>query len=134
MKKEDLHKEVTAHLEFLGYDIEDLKPESGHTYLATSEQKPTLFIRVFNNTTILSTHYNGLQLKALKSVDFFEALNTINQASMSKWYYEKQDDDVAIVTEADFYGYEKASFGKFVDNLLQEVTSNIGSFTKFTKE
>jgi hypothetical protein len=77
-------KEITNHLEFLGYEIDDLKVKEGFTYIAKNPNKSTLLVRIFNNTCILTTRWSGFQIKALKSKDFFETMNDINRENMGK--------------------------------------------------
>lgn len=134
MKEQENYKKITEHLEYLGYKIEDLKAKEGHTYIAEAEGKSSLLVRVVNNVTILTIRWSGIQQKALKSKDFFEIINQINQSSMSKWYYQENEDDVTIVTEADYYDYQKSTFGTFVENLNNEVNTGIQLFRKFTKD
>ncbi len=126
-------KEITNHLEFLGYELDDLKVKEGHTYIAKNPNRSTLVVRIFNNTCILTTRWSGFQLKALKSRDFFETINQINQDNMGKWYYEINDDknSVTILTEMDYYDYTKATFGTLVENLENEVRRELQKFSKF---
>lgn len=135
MAENDYHKDIANHLEFLGYELDDLKPKEGHTYIAKNPKKSTLLVRVFNNTTILTTRWSGFQVKALKSHDFFEAMNEINQSVMGKWYYEtnEEQDDITIVTEMDYYDYNKTTFGALIEGLESEVQVNLQKFSKFMK-
>ena len=136
LSHEDNHRKIIDHLEFLGYEIEELSNENGFLYVGRNNSKSNLIIKIFGNTTLLTTRYGGFEAKALKSKDFFESLNNINQAAMSKWYYELDTDDntLTIVTEADYYDYSKTTFGTFVENLEKEITTNLQQLTKFYKE
>lgn len=126
-------KEITNHLEFLGYELEDLKSKQGHTYIAKNPSRSTLLVRIFNNTCILTTRWSGFQLKALKSRDFFEIMNQINQENMGKWYYEVNEEKqtITILTEMDYYDYTKATFGTLVESLENEVQRELQKFSKF---
>ena len=128
-------KEIVTHLEFLGYELQDLDAEQGHTYIAKNPNRSTLLVRIYNNTSILTTRYGGFQIKALKSRDFFETINAINQDVMGKWYYQadEEDQEVTIVTEMDYYDYNKTTFGTLIDSLENEVRLNIMKFEKFAK-
>lgn len=129
----DYKDEVINHLGFLGYEIEDLKVESGYTYVARSSTKSTLMVRIFNNVTILIARYSGYPLKVLKSKDFFEVINSVNQTSISKWYFEedKEDKSVNLAVEGNYYDYNKVSFGSFVEGLEGEIQNNLHLFSKF---
>lgn len=130
-----LVNEVVNHLEFLGYDLEDLKSDSGFTYIAKSQAKSNLLIRIFNNITVISARWNGYQHKALRSKDFFETLNDVNKAALSKWYYDDSDnEDAILIIEADYYDYNKTTFGSFVENFELEIQTNLPRFSKFIKE
>ncbi len=129
----DYNQEITNHLEFLGYEISEIKSETGHIYTAKHPNKSNLLVRMIDNTTILTTRWGGFDNKALKSKEFFTTINSTNKNAMSKWYYEEDEDDnsITIVTEADFYDYNKATFGAFVENLEQEVSTYIQKFDTF---
>jgi len=129
-------KEITNHLEFLGYEIDDLKVKEGFTYIAKNPNKSTLLVRIFNNTCILTTRWSGFQIKALKSKDFFETMNDINRENMGKWYYEVNDEKhtITILTEMDYYDYTKATFGTLVENLESEVQRELQKFNKFMED
>lgn len=129
-------KEITNHLEFLGYELDDLKVEQGFTYIATSPKKSTMVVRIFNNTCILTTRWSGFQLKALKSRDFFEIMNEINRENMGKWYYEinEEKQSITILTEMDYYDYTKTTFGTLVENLESEVQRELQKFSKFMED
>ena len=129
-------KEITNHLEFLGYELEDLKVKEGHTFIANNPNKSTLLVRVFKNTCILTTRWSGFQLKALKSRDFFEIMNQINQDNMGKWYYEVNEEKqtITILTEMGYYDYNKATFGTLIENLEKEVQINLQKFSKFMED
>lgn len=129
-------KEITNHLEFLGYELDDLKVKEGHTYIAKNPSRSTLLVRIFNNTCILTTRWSGFQLKALKSRDFFETMNEINVENMGKWYYEenKEKQSITILTEMDYYDYNKATFGTLIENLENEVQRNLQKFSKFMED
>jgi hypothetical protein len=136
MADTNLNKEIVNHLEFLGYELDDLKPKEGHTYIAKNPKKSTILVRIFNNTTILTTRWSGFQEKALKSRDFFETINEINQQQMGKWYYEVNEErgDITILTEMDYYDYNKTTFGNLVESLENEVQVNLQKFSKFMKD
>ena len=130
------HKEITIHLDFLGYELAALKVEQGCTYIATSPKKSTTVVRIFNNTCILTTRWSGFQLKALKSRDFFEIMNEINRENMGKWYYEinEEKQTITILTEMDYYDYTKTTFGTLVENLESEVQRELQKFSKFMED
>lgn len=133
----ELNEEIKAHLEFLGYTIKDIGCESGFLFIASSNNKRSLMVRVLNNMTILTIRCGGVQSKAIKSKDFFEIINTINTNVMTKWYYEldeEGEDEIAIKVEADYYDYNKATFGNFVSNFEAEANANMVLFSKFSKE
>lgn len=136
MSSKDFHKEIVEHLEFLGYELESLKPEQGYTYIARDPNKSTLLVRIFNLTTILTTRWSGFQTKAADSKDFFVMINEVNQENMGKWYYElsAQEDEIIVLTEMDYYGYEKKTFGQLVNSLEAEVRANLPKFQKFLPE
>lgn len=129
-------KEITSHLEFLGYELKDLKVKEGYTYLASNSNKSNLLVRIYNNTCILTTRWSGFQIKALKSRDFFELINDINRENMGKWYYEKDDEEksITILTEMDYYDYNKATFGSLIENLEIEVQRELQKFRKFLED
>lgn len=129
-------KEITDHLEFLGYELEDLKADTGFTLIAKNANKSNILVRIFNNTCILTTRWGGFQIKALKSRDFFETMNEINQANIGKWYYEVNEEQqaITILTEMDYYDYNKTTFGTLVESLENEVQTNLQKFAKFMEE
>ncbi|MBP9132052.1 hypothetical protein KBF61_02880 [Candidatus Saccharibacteria bacterium] len=129
-------KEITNHLEFLGYELDDLKVKEGFTYIAKKSNKSTLLVRIYNNTCILTTRWSGFQVKALKSKDFFEIMNDINRENMGKWYYEvnEEKNSITILTEMDYYDYEKTTFGTLVENLENEVQRELQKFSKFMED
>jgi hypothetical protein len=136
MTSKSYEKEITNHLEFLGYELEDLKSEQGFSYIATNSRKSNLTVRIIENTCFLTTRWSGFQPKALKSHDFFETINEINQDNIGKWYYQLDEgsQDLMILTEMDYYDYNKSSFGRLVENLENEVQSNLQKFSKFMKD
>lgn len=129
-------KEIVNHLEFLGYELDDLKVKEGFTYIAKHPNRSNLLVRVFKNTCILTTRWSGFQIKALKSRDFFEIMNEVNTDNMGKWYYEinEEKQTITILTEMDYYDYNKATFGNLIDNLEKEVQLNLQKFSKFLDE
>jgi len=136
MASESHEKEIVSHLEFLGYEIDDLKVKEGFTYIAKHSNKSNLLVRIFNNTCILTTRWSGFQIKALKSRDFFEIMNEVNTETMGKWYYEVNEEQqtVTILTEMDYYDYNKTTFGNLIDNLEKEVQLYLQKFSKFLDE
>mgnify|MGYP001287934312 CR=1 FL=1 len=136
MASESHEKEITNHLEFLGYELDDLKVKEGFTYIAKHPNKSNLLVRIFNNTCILTTRWSGFQLKALKSRDFFEIMNEVNTEAMGKWYYEDNEEQqtVTILTEMDYYDYNKTTFGNLIDGLEREVQLYLQKFSKFMDE
>ena len=55
---------------------------------------------------------------------------------MSKWFYETNEDesDVTIVIEADYYDYERTTFGKFIDQLNSEDSFGMQLLKKFIEK
>lgn len=96
----------------------------------------TLLVRIYNNTCILTTRWTGFQAKSLKSKDFFEILNEVNTNNMGKWYYEinEEKQTVTILTEMDYYDYNKTTFGTLIDSLEKEVEQNLQKFSKFLED
>jgi hypothetical protein len=132
MSESDHSKQIVTHLEFLGYEVEDLKVETGHTFIAKNPSRSTLTVRMFNNVTILISRWGGFMAKAAKSRDFFDSINEINQQNMGKWYYETDSDgSITIVTEMDYYDYNKTTFGNLLNNMETEVQTNLAKFRKF---
>ena len=136
MAEKEFDKEIVAHLEFLGFQIENLELETGHMYLASSDNRPNLVVRTINSTTILTTRFRDYSPKSTSSKDFFQTLNSINQEALSKWYCQEdaEDDDVRIVIENDYYGYDKTTFGALLDNMHSEIVTHLPKFSKFLKK
>ena len=132
----ELNEEVTNHLEFLGYEVEKLEADTGFLYIARAQNKSNLIVRSINNMTIITTRWNGYQMKALKSKDFFEAINTINQKLFTKWFFERGTDkeEVNLVIEATYYDYNRPTFGGFIEGFESEVKTNITTFSDFIIE
>jgi hypothetical protein len=111
-----LARQISNHLEFLGYEIEDKSTadECGFT-ATTSDRNPNLFVDVNkDNLVIIRTFWGPWKHEVLDNPAFFSLINTANMASSySKWYsYESTNDNtVNIVVETWFFGYDKKSFG-----------------------
>jgi hypothetical protein len=129
-------KEITNHLEFLGYELRDLKVKEGFTYIANKSNKSTLVVRIYNNTCVLTTRWGGFQIKALKSRDFFVIMNDINRENLGKWFYEENEEEktITIMTEMDYYDYNKTTFGSLIENLENEVQRELQKFSKFLED
>ena len=86
--------------------------------------------------TTCGVGYFGIHKNAIKSKEFHTALNEINQKVMSKWFYETNEDesDVTIVIEADYYDYERTTFGKFIDQLNSEDSFGMQLLKKFIEK
>ena len=131
-------KEIKNHLEFIGYAVEDEEAENDKIdiFYAKSETKSTITFRVLNDTmTLLSARWNGLDKKALKSKEFFADINLINKAALyTKWYFDDSGDDLTLVIETLYYGYEKLSFGNLVEVFEVEINQNLAKFNAFAIE
>lgn len=129
----DNRDDIINHLEFIGYEVEELNADTGYLYVARNDSKSNLMVRLVNNMCLLTARYAGFNIAALKSKDFYHEINEINQGVMSKWYYESNEENetVTVVIEADYYDYKKTTFGKFVDDLEKEVANNLVRFEKF---
>ena len=136
MGESEINENIKKHLEFLGYTLDSLNAETGYTYIAKSDSHGNLLVRIFKNCTILSIRYFGIHKNAIKSKEFHTALNEINQKVMSKWFYETNEDesDVTIVIEADYYDYERTTFGKFIDQLNSEDSFGMQLLKKFIEK
>lgn len=134
MDESKINENVTQHLEFLGYKLQQLTPpQDGYMYIAQSQSKGNILVRIFKNATILSIRYRGVDPKAVKSREFHSIMNQVNQEVMSKWYYQEDEknEDITIVIEADYYDYDRTTFGAFVDQLNNEDTTSITRFKRF---
>lgn len=127
------HKDaIITHLEFLGFELEDLKADKGHLFIAKNVNRSNLLVRMLDNMVILTARYGGFDGKALKSRDFYQAINSVNQTAISKWYYDIDDEgNITIVIEADYYDYSKTTFATFLENFEKEVQGHIVAFEKF---
>ncbi len=133
MSAEAIAKKVSEHLEFLGYELTDINKETGLTFIARHPNKSDFNVVVTKYTTLLVARWGGTQKKALRSIDFFETMNSINQETISKWFFsDAVDDQIAIVVEGVYYDYDKSLFGLFVDNLESETQLHLPKFGKFS--
>lgn len=136
MPNSNFHKEIIDHLEFLGYEIDKLEAKQGYLYLAKADKKSNLLVSILNKTTVISARWSGFQVKALKSKDFFETINKVNQIVLSKWYYQvdEKNDELLLIIEADYYDYNKSTFGSFIEEFEKEIQLALPEFNKFNSQ
>ena len=135
-----INEEITTHLEFIGFKIENNKDADTplSSFIARSENggQSNLVVNINNNRSIYMARWGLYQSKAVKSSEFHNIMNSINQKAVTKWYYEVdgENGDVTLVVEADYYGYEKVSFGSFIELFNSEVANYLTEFGDFHKQ
>lgn len=136
----NINEEITTHLEFVGYKIESNSDDDTpiSSFLARSEasSNSNFFVNINNSRSIFMARWGTYQGKAIKSSEFHNVINGINLKSVTKWYYEVDESNglVTIVVEADYYGYEKVSFGSFVEMFNTEVIKFLPELNDFRKQ
>ena len=133
MSKESLREKVKEHLEFLGYEISADKDDG--PFLASSESRSNLVVVIASRMILLNSRWTGLQIKALKSRDFFTELNEANKGSSSTWTYIEEDDGTLTLSiSSTTFGYEKAAFGELVENYEFGVKDFLPTFAKYVED
>lgn len=130
--KSAITTQVQNHMEFLGYETKQLEDEKADTFLATSESRSNINVRVMEDLILISARY-GTEVKSKsESVEFFKVLNKVNsEALVSRWYSQIRDDgQLVLVIEAYQYGYEKIPYGKLVDRFETDIRGYMSRFVE----
>ena len=130
---------ILEHMEFLGFETEDIGKEKGSLYVARRDGGATYVLSFNGDTLIVTSRWSGFNLKALGSKDFFNVINEVNQSAVSKWYYQESEDedgsqDLTLVVEADYYGYDRKTYGAFIEALDRDIQMNLNHFATFYNE
>lgn len=130
---------ILEHMEFLGFETEDIGKEKGSLFVARRDGGATYILSFGGDTLIVTSRWSGFNPKALGSKDFFNAINEVNRNAVSKWFYEESEDEdgskeVTIVLEADYYSYDKKTFGAFIESLERDIQANLNTFATFYNE
>jgi hypothetical protein len=101
-------KEISEHLEFLGYET---SPSGDDGFHATHSVRPNFLARAFNGGCLLSAWYGTTAQAVVNREGFLEAINALN--AQARIYVDKEFD---LTVEA-FYPvpYERTYFGRFMD-------------------
>jgi hypothetical protein len=130
-------KKVFNHLEFLGYELE-MQDEKGDydTYLAKADSKANLYIKSNEKVFYARSFWSGFDARALKSKDFYNQLNQLNsEGVLVKAVFSEPDEagSITIITSALYYGYDKPSFGIFIESFQSETTKIVLGLQEYTK-
>lgn len=137
MTKHDNTKKVIEHLEFLGYKIEDSdEGDNNDTHLAKCDGKPSLYIRSNGTAVYIRSFWTGFDARALKSKDFYAKLNQTNSENIlvKSSYASNDESDMTITFSSAYFGYDKASFGIFIDTFQDELRKALNILKDFYKE
>jgi hypothetical protein len=106
--------EYKAHLEFLGYAVED-----GETSLiAKHDEFYNVSVKSYNGGVLVVTFFGTTDKAKSDRVGFFEFLNGMNENAIAARYYE--DDEGDVIVEGWYPGgYDRTRFGVFVDKFNQ---------------
>ncbi len=129
---------ILEHMEFLGFETEDIGKNKGSLYFAERDRGASYLLNFNGDMLTVTMRWSGFNPKALGSKDFFNAINTVNQAVYSKWFYEESKDDgdpedLTLVVESEYYGYDKKMFGAFIESIDRDILANLGEFSTFRK-
>lgn len=135
-QSQSIQKDITNHLEFLGFELEDIGAEPGRVFVARRDAGINYVISFNGSSVMLTAQWAGFDKRALKSRDFFITINDINREAVSKWYYEESEESegLTLKVEADYYDYNKKAFGMFLEILEREITSHLSKFQTFYTE
>jgi hypothetical protein len=102
--------EYKAHLEFLGYAVED-----GETSLIAKHDKfYNVSVKGYNGGVLVVTFFGTTDKSKSDRVGFFEFLNAMNANAVAARYYE--DDEGDVIVEGWYPGaYDRTRFGVFID-------------------
>jgi len=102
--------EYKAHLEFLGYAVED-----GETSLIAKHDKfYNVSVKSYNGGVLVVTFFGTTDKAKSDRVGFFEFLNAMNENAVAARYYE--DDEADVIVEGWYPGgYDRTRFGVFID-------------------
>ena len=99
-----------AHLEFLGYTVED-----GETSLIAKHDKfYNVSVKSYNGGVLVVTFFGTTDKAKSDRVGFFEFLNGMNENAVAARYYEDDEGDV-IVEGWSPGSYDRTRFGVFID-------------------
>lgn len=136
--KHENSKKILSHLEFLGYTCEKDEEAEGDvdSFLAKSDSRSNLYIRCNGSLVLIRCTWTGLDVRALKSKNFYSTINALNMKSIpTKVYYEQaSDDDLSLVVSALYLGYEKAGFAKFIEWFEVESQEAVAKVLEFAKD
>lgn len=106
--------EYKAHLEFLGYSVED-----GETSLiAKHDEFYNVSVKSYNGGVLVVTFFGTTDKAKSDRVGFFEFLNNMNENAIAARYYE--DDEADVIVEGWYPGgYDRTRFGVFIDKFNQ---------------
>ena len=126
----NISSQITNHLEFLGYKVEDISDDKIDFLLARSENKSNLFIRITKNDFIfISARYLVSESNKKISEEFLKSLNLVNSRSVfSKWTYEEEKKVLTLQIETFVNGYNKPIFGEVIEIFENEIYDNIKEF------
>jgi folylpolyglutamate synthase/dihydropteroate synthase len=131
----NISKDISDHLEFLGFTVEDIGKEKGRVLTAVRDNGSNFFISITGDMALISVSWRGFDLKARRSKEFYNELNNVNKSVYSKWFFEEDDEEDTIILKIEmvYFGYEKKTFGSLVDTLDQEIGANLSNFSNFQK-
>ena len=128
-------QQISAHLEFLGYEIEDISTADYCTFYAKGViARPSFTIRIRKDGLVLISSSIGTWGKnVLDSLEFHNLMHKANlQSIFCRWYASTNDGDgVTIIIKSWFFGYEKKSFGRVVESFSADWNKFIFNFGIF---
>jgi hypothetical protein len=129
--KNEISKQIFDHLEFLGYETEDMSNDKLEydDFSGRHQYRSNLVFRVSSAGIVnISTLYYIPE--PADFFGFYEALNKVNAKTyFSKWFYRKNDDGRSVmVIENTCYGYDKARFGIIIQVMEDEISLSLNQF------
>jgi hypothetical protein len=130
--KSPITAQVQSHMEFLGYKTEQMEDDKADTFLASSESRSNINVRVMEDLVLITARYSTAIKSKSESIEFFKVLNKVNsEAIVSRWYSQIKDDgQLVLVIEAYQYGYEKIPYGKLVDRFEADIRGYMSRFVE----
>lgn len=112
MDKQVLEK-MAAHLEFLGYQIEN----KGESVFATHPQKTNILIRPGSGGFFIQALYNVGKKAEQDRIGFLEALNELNsKAIVARFWAQPRDKEPSLGIDVWVPSiYDKVAFGTFLE-------------------
>ena len=132
--KNTIGQQISNHLEYLGYETKEVSTRMDCSLVAICDGKPTLTINITADEWVwIYVQYKAFDNFSLVSIEFYKLLNEANtHSAIARWCLDKlvNEDEIIIVVQTWYFGYEKKSFGMVIDQFIKEIFQNMPKLSK----